>query len=319
MTITGSDFDTAIQSPLSVEITLLPLEIGTYSLRAGDTDVVSVQPFRKTSITTKVTDFQHCYFVDGRTCQKHDVCVVFLQFQFNRQKQGGHFNQRITDMTIAIRAERGGQARPLSRWAPTMDASPTYTKNAAKGEQQQLVMKAVLPRVALGAPENRTVKHSLGASLGPEGGGISLGGAEMARETSYKVPYRSSFKTSIDEGGAAILDLRENKLHEAGVPEVVDCALVLQTDGLPFTLDLSLFGRTPFAGIRMTGSAELSIGQRYLWVRPWRGDAAKKGADWRDIDSDEFVEWVKSKTENHWADVADYDMTVKMESVHGSA
>lgn len=100
------------------------------------------------------------------------------------------------------------------------------------------------------------------------------------------------------------LHLEENRLHRDGVPDLVRCAVLLQTDGLLFDVELRFRGRTPVLSMRMWGGkVGMRIGERYLW---FRGNGSEElGVE--DADSEVFRRWVKENTRNGWAEVEDYE------------
>jgi hypothetical protein len=69
----------------------------------GDTQHIFTLPFRKCSISTKITDLRRCYFKDGRNGEKRDACVIFFELEFRSQVVGS--TQRITEMAVWVMFE----------------------------------------------------------------------------------------------------------------------------------------------------------------------------------------------------------------------
>ena len=84
----------------SIPLELLP---GPSQLGHGDTQSITTQPFRKCSISTKITDLRRCYFSDGKSGEKREACVIFFELEFGSQVQGS--SQRITDMSVWVMFE----------------------------------------------------------------------------------------------------------------------------------------------------------------------------------------------------------------------
>lgn len=89
---------------LSEEIDLETLD-EPQQLGHGETQHISTLPFRKCSITTKITDLRRCYFRDGRSGgeEKREACVLFFELEFGSQVRGS--GQRITECGVWVMFE----------------------------------------------------------------------------------------------------------------------------------------------------------------------------------------------------------------------
>jgi hypothetical protein len=79
--------------------------------------------------------------------------------------------------------------------------------------------------------------------------------------------------------------------------------VLLQTDGLPF--ELSVEFTAPLFGRLYRARPKIVIGKEHLWERRLR-EAWEDEEGWRDFDAEKFQEWIKRRTENRWAETADY-------------
>jgi len=90
-----------------------------HQLGHGDTEHIATLPFRKCSISTKITDLRRCWFRDGRVGGgegegegRREACVVVFELEFGDQIRGS--GQRITEMGVWVLVEEvdeeGGEA-----------------------------------------------------------------------------------------------------------------------------------------------------------------------------------------------------------------
>jgi hypothetical protein len=170
----------------------------------------------------------------------------------------------------------------------------------------ELEVKGRYPLSAYGQEEIMDISTTRGVELNPSYNGISVVGVKAERQKHYAVPSRASLISSPAGHMGAVFQLRENSIHKSGVPPIVNCALALQTDGLPFEIEVLFSGVCPLLGVfRMKGKAIMRIGKELLWMRTPRDTNEVSGLD--DIDSKIFKEWVKKKTQNSWAEKVEYE------------
>ena len=99
---------------------------------------------------------------------------------------------------------------------------------------------------------------------------------------------------------------RERDPGGGGIPGLVNTVLALQTDGLPFEIEMLFSGQCPLLGaFRVKGKAVMRIGRDLLWMRSSKNDLLVDGRE--DIDSATFRDWVKRKTQNSWAENVEYE------------
>lgn len=146
----------------------------------------------------------------------------------------------------------------------------------------------------------------MGIEVNPSVNNISVVGARAEVGKSYRLPSKTTLVSSPAGQMGARWQLRENEIHKSGVPAIVNCAVALQTDGLPFEIEILFSGQCPLLGVfRMKGKAVMRIGKDLLWLRSPRDDVSVNGLD--DIDSTTFKHWVKTKTRNKWAEKIEYE------------
>lgn len=168
-----------------------------------------------------------------------------------------------------------------------------------------LACKSTYPRLAYGPSQDRAISSSRSAELKPAYMDISVGSVSVGRDVSHVQPFRAEYKASSAGSMGVKIDLKENELLKGGVPSTLRFAVLLQTDGLPFDVEVTFKGSAKQFGVRIGAKKVLRVGKQYLWYR--RGGTDGLGAESDDADSDEFKEWVRTKTGNAWAEVVEYD------------
>jgi hypothetical protein len=170
----------------------------------------------------------------------------------------------------------------------------------------ELEVKGRYPLSAYGSVEVMDISKTRGIELNPSFNGFSAASVKAEVERQYKVPSKSSLISSPGGTLGVLWQLHENEIHKSGVPAIVNCAVALQTDRLPFEVEILFSGQCPLLGVfRLKGKALMRIGKDLLWLRSPREDVLVNGLD--DIDSNTFKEWVKTKTQNSWAEHIDYE------------
>ncbi|KAG4435977.1 hypothetical protein IFR05_008558, partial [Cadophora sp. M221] len=107
--IPNPSIDTPISDSSSAPFTTVEVNLSVLSepqqLSHGDTEHISTQPFRKCSISVKVTDLRRCWFRDSRVGGegRREACVLVLEMEFGDQIRGS--GQRITEMGVWVLVE----------------------------------------------------------------------------------------------------------------------------------------------------------------------------------------------------------------------
>lgn len=159
---------------------------------------------------------------------------------------------------------------------------------------------------AYGIEDSKHISKTIEAEIKPAYMDVSVGGVAFSRTTKQaRRAMTTLLATNAGDLGRR-LELAENTIQETGIPHIFRFAVLLQTDSLPFTIGLRLLGKTPLLlGSRLSGRMACSIDKKHLWVRTKNDDGV---SCCQDADSEAFVEWVRSKTRNPWAQVLDYDV-----------
>ena len=85
-----------------IDLEILPEPL---QLSHGTAEHISTLPFRKCSISTKITDLRRCWFRDERIGGngKREACVIVFELEFGEQVRGS--GQRITEMGVWVLVE----------------------------------------------------------------------------------------------------------------------------------------------------------------------------------------------------------------------
>ncbi|KAK4236477.1 hypothetical protein C8A03DRAFT_35615 [Achaetomium macrosporum] len=84
-----------------------------------------------------------------------------------------------------------------------------------------------------------------------------------------------------------------------GVPGSLACAVLLQTDDIPF--EISVEFAAPLLRSLYRAKPKIVIRENHLWERRGR-DPWEAALEWGDFDSDAFGDWIQRKTRNGWAE-----------------
>ena len=240
-------------------------------------------------VTITVSDVRRGFFVDGKeSSKKHEGAVVVFEFEFSSQKRRS-WNplNRIDSVKIEISAneeEMEGQEN---------DPAPD-------GDQEIRILERY-PISAKGAGSEKQVKKSVSLALEPSALGISGPSLSASRETESTEVRHVNLSSYANGSMCIIWKLEDKGETERGVPDVFAGAVLLHTDGLPFSLDIKF--AAPVLGSLYRGQTKVSVESKHLWERKGRD---RWESDWSDFDSSEFQEWVKRKTKNGWAVTSTY-------------
>ncbi|MCJ1358343.1 MAG: hypothetical protein MMC33_008342 [Icmadophila ericetorum] len=94
--------------------------------------------------------------------------------------------------------------------------------------------------------------------------------------------------------------LKENAMLKDGVPPTLNCAIVLRTDGIPFSIQAEFTAILPHLGSLFTKKA---IDKVLIWESSvQRGHDSEDRAELKNMDSTIFMEWIKRHelVQNEW-------------------
>jgi hypothetical protein len=110
----------------------------------------------------------------------------------------------------------------------------------------ELVIKHIYPQKLQGLAEASSIHNSASLGLTPSLGSFSIASLIRTTDITHNILYHRDFLALPTGSMSSELHLNENPLHQDGVPDILRFALLLQTDGLPFTIRLKFFGRRHF-------------------------------------------------------------------------
>jgi len=282
--MTSSDTE-APTPPFTVITNLQPSKSNQLGL--GNSKLVDTSKIRKCSVSTTVCDVRYGYFRDGRNPEKqHEAAAVVLEFEFGSQQRDSWKPwERIRQVSINVSVEEAENIEP----------------GDAGGKE--LLIAAYYPRSARGTTSELVVNKSKGGTATISAGNVGYARAEGALTVSKTYSISNAMTlTSTPNGQMSITwKLEEDKTLKQGVPEAISCALLLQTDQIPFDLHIKFVA--PVMGIKSGGEVAVPLKNDKLWERKQR---AEWEGTWEDFDSEDFKEWVRRKTAKAWVKEADY-------------
>jgi hypothetical protein len=268
--------------PIVIDSELEPIELRQLGLGNAQTVGTSQGRF---IVTTTVRDVRYGVFKDGRDPSKqHEACIVVLHFEFGAQQH------RISSVNIKVLVYKA-------------DAEETDEARDGDEHKRDLLIAGRYPLSARGAVTEIPVTRGVSAKIEPSIGGISVGNVAVSKETTFQSVGRTELTSRADGEMALVWKLEEDRNLKRGVPDTLACAVLLQTDSLPFELRVEF--KAPLFGRWYMARPKMVIKKNHLWRRMGR-DAWEAGLEWRDFDSEEFRVWVMNKTGNVWAEGTDY-------------
>ncbi|KAH8901129.1 hypothetical protein GQ53DRAFT_740239 [Thozetella sp. PMI_491] len=244
------------------------------------------------TVTTTISDVRRGFFVDGKDGRRrHEAVVVVFEFEFGSQeRRSWNPLNKINTVKVGVSADEDEIVQG-SGGSQQLD------------DESELRIVGWFPIAAKSAGSEKLVKKKFGVTLDPSALGVSGGSLSLGRE-SESTEIRCANLSSSRNGDMGMIWKLEEGGEERGVPGVFAGAILLQTDGLAFSLEIQY--TVPFLGRLYKGKTEVSIKNHLLWERKGRESWE---SEWDDFDSNEFKDWVKRKTKNSWAAVADYGIS----------
>lgn len=181
-------------------------------------------------------------------------------------------------------------------------SNQTKPPSTTQPPNPDLAIKAIYPRSASGPLTSRTVTTSLTTELNPSFNNISIGSLGITQEKSHIEPHWAQFSSTSAGTQGTKLTLTENALLKTGIPERLKFAILLQTDGLPFDIDIKFKGAAKSWGVKVGAKQMLRVGSKYLWYRRGSEEGDEEAKFDEDADSEGFKRWVAEKTGNAWAE-----------------
>ena len=252
-------------------------------LGVGNSQLVGTAELLKCTVATTIRDLRLGTFADGETKEKkHKAVVIVFEFEFLQDRRSWKPGRRLESVKI--------------------DLGVYYGDDAADGDWGKLKIAGRYPISAEGAGTPKQITHTAGVSLEPTILlGTSVGNGTVGRESAYTLTQKEKVASFQPGDESMHWKLGEEGVNEHGVPDRFAGAVLIRTDGVPYSLKIEF---TAYALKRWyKGKAAIEIDSPLLWVRQAREHGE---ADWHDFDSAEFKEWVKGKTENTWAVTANY-------------
>ncbi|KAK0100598.1 hypothetical protein ONS95_007053 [Cadophora gregata] len=290
-----------------VDLEILPEPL---QLSHGTTEHISTVPFRKCSISTKITDLRRCWFRDERVGGdgKREACVVVFELEFGEQSRES--GQRITEMGVWVLVEEVDEDERQT----TKQQQAILTPPITQAPSPDLAIKAIYPYSASSPLTPLLTTTSLSTSLSPTFNNISILSLSASQEKSHTSHHGARLTTTSAGTQGRKLQLSENALLKSGVPDRVRFAVLLQTDGLPFDVELRFKGVAGSSkwgvGVKVGAKCVVGVGSEYLWFRRGEGEGEGGSGSVRegevrfdeDADSEVFRRWVFEKTGNAWAE-----------------
>lgn len=282
-----------------------------HRLGLAEHKIIETKPFRNCFVTTTLNNVVPCQISDKRAHKKYDAVAVFLQFNFGPQKAGS--DKRIKAMKVEVNVvEPSGSTSEVCQVPCCTVCQPTVADMCCEQQKPNSALSSVLeikgryPIAARSKPEMVETTTHKGISASPEFQGINVGNAEMDSTKKYNIPNAMVMEAFPVGQASAVWQIYENDIYKSGVPATVNIAMVIQTDGSPFEISLNFSGRCPlFGALSLKANIAMQIKKGLLEVEKPEEFDADCGLD--DTESDAFKEWIKTETQNHWAETVDYD------------
>jgi hypothetical protein len=278
MSTDGNDAAGFEFKPITVTSEFEPIDSQQLSL--GNASTVGTARSSKFAATTTVQDVRRGVFKDGRDPNiEHAGAVVVLCFEFGVYRPD----------KVSIKLE--------------VDEADTDDGQAQPSPGAELRIKARYPREARGPSTEKPVTQTITGVIEPSVASVSVGSVQFARSTTRVQSGAAALSSAIIGDMSIAWSLEGDRNKGAGVPGSLACAVLLQTDDIPF--EISVEFTAPLFGRLYRAKPKIVINQNHLWERRGR-DPWEAASEWRDFDSDAFGDWIQRKTRNDWAEMALY-------------
>jgi hypothetical protein len=233
---------------------------------------------RKCTITTTITNVRHGSYVSSADGLSHRACVVFFSFEIGAQNRGA--DQRVKELEIKLSVFR----------------SPNSPAGSGAVE-----VRLRVPVRGKGVKSTRNVVRAV--NVGVDAGYtpfVSANGG-VSHSTTQDLADWQALDSSLKSSKILTYRLKENETLKDGVPEVLECALVIKTDGSLFSIAVDFDAQCPFMGGLLSKRARTNVlvdEGDVAGGRMDRGDEAITGLG--DMDGELFMKWVESQIKNEW-------------------
>jgi hypothetical protein len=241
----------------------------------SDAKFVGSDEIRGCRISTTVSDVRYGKYADGITGEAHTACVVLLKFNFSNQ-----LSRRIQKMSISLTFSPS-QSSPTTAEGRGVPELRLFEPSSGRSQTTRVII---------------TLDTTADASLGFNPGG-KIGG-EISRSIEREKISYAWLSSSQVATHTVIWDLIENAQEKQGIPSELNCAVVIRTDGVPFTASVKFEAKVRGKFGKFRGSKVAFVDENFFLNRTSAIDGEVGLLD--DMGSEKFGEWVKNKTSNSW-------------------
>jgi hypothetical protein len=278
-----------------------------------DASYVGSEKIRDSVVSITVTDTRNGRYPGNRDVPR-DACVILLKFGF-----ASNFGKRIATMTITVAfspAEEpaaGGQpSSPIPpipsppRQIPGGATAGAAPAEEAEEEEQEDEAATPVPEVRLYEPSSGQGKSTTatvsveGSAQLSLGGGLGVGiGGKAHRATRTKQTAATTLQSMKEDHGVVVWRLDENQQAQDGIPSELNCAVVLRTGGQPFVASVQFRAKIESRHWSYSGRGEAFIASSHFRHRR-SGLSVEEQGLLENMDSDDFLAWVRGKASNAW-------------------
>jgi hypothetical protein len=259
---------------------LVDLELGESNLlgEVADAKHVRTENLGRCEISTTINNIRYGTYISQGV--PHEACVIFFCFEVGRQRTGA---ERLKELEIQLEIFRARGPPPPCAAEACLEIRLREPKRGRSKATKQDIKKQI----------------NMGAEVGCQFASVNGG---LAREEQQEELYYTSLESTRRGSTSRQLGFRlsENGMLKDGVPEVFECALVLRTDGIPFSISAEFKAMLEGSLFRKSEKTRVLIGESYVQRRlPGKGtDDTCTGLD--DMDSEKFKAWMKGQLDNQW-------------------
>ena len=271
--------------PLTSTVELQLSNVNLFKVVA-DTRHIDTSALGRCEISTSISNIEYgSYSSHGET---HEACVVFFCFEMAGQRKSG---QRIKELDIVLSVFRAQ--------LPDVDI-PTARGSAPTGNHPKaLEIRFREPKRGRTASSHQRVssKVNIGGQIGYQSIGVNSG---YTTSKEQDVSDCGSFESIPRNKRTVAFRLKENAMLKDGVPPTLNCAIVLRTDGIPFSIQAEFTAILPHLGSFFTKKAIDKVLIEESSVQ--RGHDSEDRAELKNMDSTIFMEWIKRHelVQNEW-------------------
>ena len=249
----------------------------------ADAQHVDTASLRKCEISTTINNIQYGTYTAQD--ERHEACVIFFCFEIVGQQRS---DQRIKELDIT-----------LSVFGAPSTAEHT-TAPPSKGAVLEIRLRDPTRGQTMPSRQHVSSQLKVGGVAGYQFAGVNTGYSTSKQQ---EVSNWALLESHLRNKRTVNFRLRENSMLKDGVPSPLECAVVLRTDRLSFSIGADFTASIPYLGNILTkkATAKVLMGENLVRRKESTTSNGRSVPDeLQDMASDDFLKWMRANIRNEW-------------------